>query len=117
MLWGWKRMADENINEAVAMADEAVSNQVAEIRQDGRVAAVVQFVPNERNGVARIEVYNKRGQLLAHQQVSLDTDKELASAIGFALYNGFVFGYRACAYKFRHGVIDLMEDRELDPIL
>lgn len=110
-------MAEEtNVNEAYATASETPTNQVAEIRQDGRIAAVVHLVPNEKTGDARIEVYNVRGQLLAHQRVTSDTDKDSASAIGFAMYNGYVYGYRACAYKFRHGVIDLLEDRTIDPI-
>ena len=110
-------MAEEtNVNEAYATASETPTNQVAEIRQDGRIAAVVHLVPNEKTGDARIEVYNVRGQLLAHQQVTSGIDKDSASAIGFAMYNGYVYGYRACAYKFRHGVIDLLEDRTIDPI-
>ena len=111
-------MAEEtNVNEAYATASETPTNQVAEIRQDGRTAAVVQLVSNEKTGTARIEVYNVRGQLLAHQQVSSDIDKESASTIGFAMYNGYIYGYRACAYKFRHGVIDLLEDKSIEPLM
>lgn len=85
-----------------------MSNQLATVKLDGHIGASIQLVPNEMDGSARIEVYNMRGQLLAHQQVSGDMDKDQAAAIGFALFNGFIFGYRACEQRVRQGVETLL---------
>lgn len=85
-----------------------MSNQVATVKLDGHIGASIQLVPNKLEGSARIEVYNMRGQLLAHQQVSGDTDQDRAAAIGFSLFNGFIFGYRACEQRVRQGVETLL---------
>lgn len=84
------------------------SNSIATVKLDGHIGASIQLVPNELDGSARIEVYNMRGQLLAHQQVSSDMDRNTAASIGFSLFNGFVFGYRACEQRLRQGVETLL---------
>lgn len=85
-------------------ADGSSSPQTcAKIKLDGHIGASIQLVPNA-NGTARVEVYNMRGVLLAHQQVDGNIDRETASAIGFSLFNGFVFGYRACQSAVRSGI-------------
>ena len=93
-----------------------MSNKIASVRMDGHIGAEIQMVKNEREGTARVEVYNMRGQLLAHQEVPGETDKETASAIGFALYNGFIFGYRSCEYRLRTGV-DLLLNGSESPLM
>jgi hypothetical protein len=35
-------------------------------------------------------------------------DKDEAAAIGFSLFNGFIFGYRACEQRVRAGVETLL---------
>lgn len=81
----------------------------ARIKLDGHLGASVQLVPNVLTGNARVEVYNMRGQLLAHQTVPVDTDRDQASAIGFALFNGFIFGYRSCEQRVRQNVETLLD--------
>lgn len=85
-----------------------MSNQVATVKLDGHLGASVQLVPNVLTGNARVEVYNMRGQLLAHQKVDGTIDKDEAAAIGFSLFNGFIFGYRACEQRVRQGVETLL---------
>lgn len=85
-----------------------MSNQLATVKLDGHIGASIQLIPNELDGSARIEVYNMRGQLLAHQQVGSDMDRNTAASIGFSLFNGFVFGYRACEQRLRQGVETLL---------
>lgn len=84
-----------------------MSDVIASVKLDGHIGASIQLVPNA-NGTARVEVYNMRGVLLAHQQVAGNIDRETASAIGFSLFNGFVFGYRACEQRVRTGVETLL---------
>lgn len=86
-----------------------MSDQIATVKLDGHIGASIQLVPNELDGSARVEVYNMRGQLLAHQVVPGDTDKDTAAAIGFSLFNGFIFGYRACEQRVRQGVETLLD--------
>ena len=81
-----------------------MSNSIATVKLDGHIGASIHMVPNELDDSARIEVYNMRGQLLAHQIVHIDTDKDEAARIGFSLFNGFIFGYRACEQRVRTGV-------------
>lgn len=81
-----------------------MSNSIATVKLDGHIGASIHMVPNELDGSARIEVYNMRGQLLAHQIVDVTIDKDQAAAIGFSLFNGFIFGYRACEQRVRTGV-------------
>lgn len=85
-----------------------MSNSIATVKLDGHIGASIQLVPNELDGSARVEVYNMRGLLLAHQAVPGDTDKDTAAAIGFSLFNGFIFGYRACEQRVRTGVETLL---------
>ena len=84
------------------------SNSIATVKLDGHIGASIQLVPNEMDGSARVEVYNMRGLLLAHQKVDGAIDKDEAAAIGFALFNGFIFGYRACEQLVRQGVETLL---------
>lgn len=81
-----------------------MSNSIATVKLDGHIGASIQLVPNELEGSARVEVYNMRGQLLAHQIVAAGIEKDDAAAVGFAMYNGFIFGYRACEQRVRTGV-------------
>lgn len=85
-----------------------MSNQLATVKLDGHIGATIQLIPNEMENHARIEVKNMRGQLLAHQQVSGDMDRNTAASIGFSLFNGFIFGYRACEQRVRTGVETLL---------
>lgn len=85
-----------------------MSDQVATVKLDGHIGASIQMIPNTLDGTARVEVYNMRGQLLAHQVVAGDTDKDTAASIGFALFNGFIFGYRACESRVRSNVETLL---------
>ena len=85
-----------------------MSNSIATVKLDGHIGATIQLIPNELEGHARIEVKNMRGQLLAHQIVAPDIDKDDAASVGVALYNGFIFGYRACEQRVRQGVETLM---------
>lgn len=85
-----------------------MSNNIATVKLDGHIGASIQLVPNEGDGSARIEVYNMRGQLLAHQAVPGNTDKDTAASIGFSLFNGFIFGYRACEQRVRTNVETLL---------
>jgi hypothetical protein len=92
-----------------------MSDVIATVKLDGHIGASIQLIPNELDGSARVEVYNMRGQLLAHQKVDGTIDKDEASAIDFSLFNGFIFGYRACEQKVRQGVETLLggEDNPL----
>jgi hypothetical protein len=81
-----------------------MSDQIATVKLDGHIGAFIQLVPNEMEGSARVEVYNMRGLLLAHQKVDGTVDKDQAADIGFSLFNGFIFGYRACEQRVRTGV-------------
>ena len=85
-----------------------MSDVIATVKLDGHIGASIQLIPNDLDGSARVEAYNMRGQLLAHQKVDGTIDKDDASAIGFSLFNGFVFGYRACEQRVRTGVETLL---------
>ena len=85
-----------------------MSDVIASVKLDGHIGAEIHFVPNAMEDTARLEVYNLRGQLLAYQQMPGDTSVEIARMIGFALFNGYVFGYRACEHRLRNGLETLL---------
>ena len=84
------------------------NNHVGTIRLDGKAGATIQVVPNA-DGSSRVEVYNLHGTLLAYQRVENAVPEENAVNIGFSLFNGFVFGYRACEYLVRQNVESILE--------
>ena len=84
------------------------NNHVGTIKLDGKAGASIQIVPNA-DGSARVEVYNLRGTLLAYQRVDKSISDDEAVNIGFSLFNGFVFGYRACEYLVRQNVEAILE--------
>lgn len=84
------------------------NNHVGTIRLDGKAGATIQVVPNA-DGSSRVEVYNLHGTLLAYQRVENSVSEEDAVNIGFSLFNGFVFGYRACEYLVRQNVESILE--------
>lgn len=89
-----------------------MSDVIASVKLDGHIGAEIHFVPNAMDDTARLEVYNLRGQLLAYQQMPGDTSVEIARMIGFALFNGYVFGYRACEQRVRQGVETLLNGQD-----
>ena len=60
---------------------------------EGNKRGEISLIPNEKTGKQRIEVTDLNGKLLAHQTVDGDIDTDTAALIGFALYNGWLFGY------------------------
>lgn len=80
-------------------------NQVGIINNPrGELTATIDLIPNEKTGNATVEVKGVSGRRLAWQTVEGDTTADQAADLGFALYNGYVFGYFDCAAETRSAV-------------
>lgn len=94
----------------------ANSQLIGTVRNNGELRASIQLVPNEKKHNKRVELYDLRGRLMAHQTLDWDATEEFAGQIAFAMYNGFVFGVEHIKYKIRQNFEALLLD-EQQPII
>ena len=78
---------------------------------DGQKRGQILLIPNEKTGKKRIEVIDLNDKLIAHQTVDGDTDPDICAVIGFALYNGWLFGYAEAIMQTRTKLEQMVKDQ------